>query len=55
MKEEFEEIIFSCNEHVDQAIDDYVNYLEVSPQLIKTSEDKKCTYCNKNAVYKIIK
>jgi CxxH/CxxC protein (TIGR04129 family) len=55
MKEKCEEIIFACMEHVEQAIDDYVNFQEVSPQLIKIKEEQKCTYCSKNAEYIIMK
>jgi CxxH/CxxC protein (TIGR04129 family) len=42
-------------EHVEQAIDDFVNFQEVAPQIIKLTEERKCTYCQKNAVYEIIK
>ena len=50
MKEMYEEI-FACMEHVEQAIDDYVNSKEATPQLIKTDKKEKCSYCKKNAEY----
>lgn len=48
-------IIYACKEHVEQAIDDYVNFCEAAPQLIKANEEQKCTYCHKGAEYKIDK
>ena len=38
-------------EHVEQAIDDYVNYKEAAPQLNKINDERKCSYCKKNAEY----
>lgn len=55
MKENNEKTIYACMEHVEQAIDDFVNFQEVAPQIIKLTEERKCTYCQKNAVYEIIK
>ncbi len=52
MKEKYEKI-FACMEHVEQAIDDYVNLKEAAPQLIKADEDEKCSYCQKTAEYLI--
>ncbi|HHZ01084.1 MAG TPA: CxxH/CxxC protein [Tissierellia bacterium] len=49
--EEYE--IYACMEHVDQAIDDYVNHMEAAPQLNKAEEAKKCAYCQKSAEYLI--
>jgi len=46
-----ETIILACMEHIEQAIDDYVNYKEAAPQLSKTNEEQKCSYCKKNAEY----
>ena len=48
-----EKDILACMEHVEQAIDDYVNYKEAAPQLIKADEDEKCSYCQKTAEYLI--
>lgn len=55
MKENNEKVIFACMEHVEQAIDDFVNFQEVAPLIIKLKEERKCTYCTKNAEYKIMK
>lgn len=55
MKENSEKIILACMEHVEQAIDDFVNFQEAAPQIIKEIEIQKCTYCQKNAEYKIVK
>jgi CxxH/CxxC protein (TIGR04129 family) len=55
MEGKCEKIIYACMEHVEQALDDYVNFQEVPPQLLKTSEEHKCTYCLKNAEYIIMK
>lgn len=55
MKEKCEKIFFACMEHVEQAIDDYVNFQEAPPQLIKINEGQKCTYCDENSEYKIMK
>lgn len=55
MKENSEKIIFVCMEHVEQAIDDFVNYQESAPQITKTIEVEKCSYCQKKSEYKISK
>ena len=55
MKENKEKIIFTCEDHADQALDDYVNFQETAPQIIKTDTDRKCDYCEKKSEYKIMK
>ncbi|NLK64638.1 MAG: CxxH/CxxC protein [Tissierellia bacterium] len=52
MKEKHEKI-YTCMEHVEQAIDDYVNYNEAAPQLNKADEEEKCAYCQKTSEYLI--
>lgn len=47
-----QKIIYSCKEHVEMAIDDFVNEIEQAPQIIKI-ENKKCSYCNEKAEYEI--
>lgn len=42
--------IYSCNEHIDMAIDDYVNTYEVAPN-IEICKDKKCNYCQEKSEY----
>jgi CxxH/CxxC protein (TIGR04129 family) len=51
MSEKYE--ILACMEHVDQAIDDYVNCMEAAPQLNKANKEEKCAYCQKTAEYLI--
>jgi CxxH/CxxC protein (TIGR04129 family) len=45
--------IYTCHDHVDMGIDDYVNSKNKAPDIIKISSNKRCNYCNKEAVYKI--
>lgn len=47
--------IYSCIDHVEQAIDDYVNFNEEAPQLLITNKVRNCTYCHEKAEYIIIK
>ncbi len=44
--------IYTCEEHIDIGIDDFVNYIKQAPN-IETVKDKKCDYCEEKAVYKI--
>ena len=48
-----DKIIFSCEEHIEMAIDDYVNYEEKAPQMKNVSDEynEKCLYCDKGAKY----
>ncbi|WP_445738835.1 CxxH/CxxC protein [Niallia sp. FSL R7-0271] len=52
---EFMSMIYSCEEHVDIAIDTIVNEYETFPSLEKIDEEKKlsttCEYCKNNAIY----
>lgn len=54
MKEN-EQMIYSCEEHVDIAIDTIVDEHETFPMLSQISDDKRlsttCEYCRNNAVY----
>lgn len=45
--------IFACLNHIDQAIDDYVNSMETAPRIIETNDNEKCIYCDEKAIYKI--
>ena len=47
-------IIYACIEHIEMAIDDYINEKndERAPSMEKCSEGT-CSYCNKPADYKI--
>ena len=44
--------IYTCREHVDIGIDDFVNSNYKAPD-VELIKDKICDYCNKEAVYKI--
>ncbi|MDW7668533.1 MAG: CxxH/CxxC protein [Bacillota bacterium] len=44
--------IYTCIEHVEIGIDDFVNYNHQAPDL-EMIEDEKCDYCEKKAVYMI--
>ena len=55
MRDKIDKMIFACMDHVEQALDDYVNFQETPPQLNKTTETNKCTYCPENAEYIIKK
>ncbi len=46
--------IYACNDHVEEAMDEIVDELEVAPQLEKIAEnDVTCFLCSEKAVYKI--
>jgi CxxH/CxxC protein (TIGR04129 family) len=49
-------IIFACEEHIEIALDDFVNLEEKAPQMIKLSEleNKKCNYCNNKSEYELL-
>jgi CxxH/CxxC protein (TIGR04129 family) len=42
--------IFSCEEHIDMAIDDFVNDRGQAPEVMMYS-GQKCNYCSNLAVY----
>ena len=44
--------IYTCREHIDIGIDDFVNTNHQAPD-VEIIKDKKCDYCDKKAVYKI--
>lgn len=43
---------FACNDHIDIAMDEYINDNETFPELIKSNEEK-CSYCNNKSEYEI--
>ncbi len=49
---EKEILIYACREHVEIAIDDFVNKKEVAPQITKV-QSEKCSYCKEDAEYVI--
>jgi CxxH/CxxC protein (TIGR04129 family) len=46
--------IYACEEHVDMAIDDYVNEFEEAPEVLK-EEINQCRYCQSKAFYVVKK
>lgn len=50
---ENQDIIFACKLHVEMAIDDFVNKMEAAPDITKTQNNNKCSYCNEEAEYEI--
>lgn len=55
MMKENKQMIYSCEEHVDVAIDTIVDECETFPQLSMISDEEKlstpCEYCQNKATY----
>ena len=51
-----EKIIFACKEHIENALDDYVNYEEKAPNMVNVTEENhvNCSYCDKEAEYQLL-
>ena len=49
-------IIYACREHIDIALDDYVNEEEKAPQMkiVADIESFKCSYCENKAEYELL-
>jgi len=45
-------IFYSCQEHIDIALDDFVDEFEVFPVLTKINNEK-CSFCDKQAIYQV--
>ncbi len=45
-------IIYACIEHIEMALDDFINEKENAPNMQKC-EDKICSYCSDKAIYKL--
>lgn len=50
-----DKIIYTCIEHVDMALDDFVNEEEQAPSMEKCDENRPCNYCNNTSTYKLSK
>ena len=49
-----QDTIYACNQHVEIALDDFINKYEKAPEIFETFNKKfKCSYCEKNAKYVI--
>ncbi len=44
--------IYACKEHIEMALDDFVDENEVYPVLDKV-EDMQCSYCDAKALYRV--
>lgn len=46
-------VAYACGEHVEMALDDYVNAEEKAPSIDKINifENIRCSYCKEQAVY----
>ena len=42
--------IYACGAHIDDAIDDLINYEETFP-IIEELKGSKCSYCNEGSSY----
>lgn len=45
-------IIYACEQHIDDAMDDIVNEYETFP-LVAECNNEKCQYCKEDSKYKI--
>ena len=41
--------IYACKVHIDDAMDDLINYEETFP-IMEKAKDMKCSYCSENEV-----
>ncbi|MEN8079259.1 CxxH/CxxC protein [Clostridioides difficile] len=46
------ELIYACEEHVDEAMDEVINEKETFPVMNEVTGEK-CSYCSKEAKYEI--
>lgn len=44
-------ISYCCEDHTDIAFDDFINCNETFPYLEKVTDNEKCSYCEKKALY----
>lgn len=51
-----DKIIFACKEHIENALDDYVNYVEKAPYMVRVIDENRvnCSYCEKEAEYQLL-
>lgn len=43
-----------CDEHVEYALDDYVDYNELAPDVVVVNDVVKCDRCDQPAKYKLV-
>lgn len=44
--------IYACDQHIEIALDDFVNKYEKAPEIFQVL-NHKCSYCEKKATYEI--
>lgn len=46
-------VIYACKDHVEMALDDYINTEETAPSIDKVEICKniRCSYCDEQAIY----
>jgi len=51
-----DKILYACIEHIEVALDDYVNQEENAPNMLEISDENQmiCSYCNEKAKYKLL-
>lgn len=49
---ELNEKIFSCMEHIEIAMEEFINDYEKSPNLIENNSEK-CSYCKETSKYEV--
>lgn len=51
-----DKILFACKEHIEVALDDYVNHEEKAPHMIVIEDENNsiCSYCEQEAKYKLL-
>ncbi len=51
-----DKIIFACKEHIEAALDDFVNFEEKAPHMVAIEDENNviCRYCEKEANYKLM-
>jgi len=49
-------ILYACKEHIEVALDDFINEEEKAPIMLEMSEDtnEACNYCEQKAKYKVL-
>ncbi len=49
-------ILYACKDHIDVALDDYINCEENAPHMVEVSDENQivCSYCEQKAKYSIM-
>lgn len=51
-----DKILFACEEHIEVALDDYVNFEEKAPHMVMVTDENHdiCSYCEQEAKYRLL-